>query len=145
MNIEINKMTSQDLDEISDILISDFDEFWNYNILKNELNSTSSHYIIAKNNKKIVGFAGIKVMIDEADIMNIVVKKDFRNNGVGSLLLENLINLSKKLNLYSITLEVNEENSQAIHIYEKFGFKNIGLRKNYYKNKNGIIMVKKLS
>ena len=76
--------------------------------------------------------------------MNIVVKKNYRNNGVGTLLLENLISLCNELNLQSLSLEVNEENLPAINLYKKFGFKDIGTRKNYYKDKNGIIMKKVL-
>lgn len=145
MNIKIEKMKLSDLENIKNILISEFDDFWNYNILKEELNSPNSLYIVAKLNNEIVGFAGLKFSIDEADIMNIVTKKSYRNNGVATLLLENLISICKDLKLSSIFLEVNEENTIAIHLYETFGFKNIGLRKNYYKNKNGIIMTLNLS
>ena len=145
MNIKIKKMNLNDLEMIRDILITEFDNFWNYNILKEELQNENSSYIVAKLGSKIVGFAGIKIIMDEADIMNIVTKKSHRNQGIGTLLLENLILLSKELNLISLSLEVNEENIPAIHLYEKFGFKNIGIRKNYYQDKNGIIMTKKLN
>ena len=144
-NIEITPMTLEDLNQIANTLTSDFDEFWSDSILKEELNADNSNYLIAKLNQKIVGFAGIKILMDEADIMNIVVKKDSRNQGIGSLLLKELINLAKKLNLASITLEVMEENYSAIHLYRKFGFKQVGIRKNYYKDKNGLIMTKKLT
>lgn len=139
--IQIKEMSLFDLENIKDILISDFDDFWNYNILKEELESPNSKYIIAKtNDDEIIGFAGIKIIVDTADIMNIVVKKSWRNQGVGNLLLNNLVYLCKKLNLSSLSLEVNEDNQSAIHLYEKFGFKRIGLRKNYYKNNDGIVM-----
>ena len=72
--------------------------------------------------------------------MNIVVKKPWRNQGVGNLLLNNLVSLCKELNLSSLSLEVNEDNIPAIHLYKKFGFKQIGLRKNYYQGKNGLVM-----
>ena len=145
MNIEIEKMNLSDLKTIKDILITDFDDFWNYNILKEELQNENSSYIVAKLGCEVVGFAGIKIVIDEADIMNIVTKKTYRNHGIGTLLLKHLILLSNKLNLTSVSLEVNEENIIAIHLYEEFGFKNIGIRKNYYQNRNGIIMAKKLN
>lgn len=145
MNIKIYKMNLTDLDCIKDILINDFDNFWNYNILKEELKSENSHYIVSINENEIVGFAGIKIVMDEADIMNIVTKKSCRNKGIGTLLLENLISLSKKLQLASLSLEVNKENTTAIHLYKKFGFKNIGIRKNYYQNQDGFIMTKKLN
>ena len=144
-DIDIEEMSLNDLEKIKDILISDFDDFWNYNILKEELESPNSKYIIAKTNDgEIIGFAGIKILVDNADIMNIVVKKSWRNQGVGNLLLTNLISLCKDLNLLSLSLEVNEDNLPAIHLYEKFGFKNIGVRKNYYQDKNGIVMSYKL-
>ena len=139
--VQITEMSLFDLENIKDILISDFDDFWNYNILKEELESPISKYIIAKTNDgEIIGFAGIKIIVDTADIMNIVVKKSWRNQGVGNLLLSNLISLCKNSNLSSLSLEVNEDNLPAIHLYEKVGFKKIGLRKNYYNWKDGIIM-----
>lgn len=140
-DIDIQEMTSEDLENIKDILISDFDDFWNYNILKEELECLNSKYIIAKtNDNEIIGFAGIKVLVDNADIMNIVVKKSWRNQGVGSLLLNNLISFCKNLALSSLSLEVSKDNLPAIHLYEKLGFKQVGIRKNYYKNSDGILM-----
>lgn len=143
--IDIQEMSLNDLEKIKDILISDFDDFWNFNILKEELESPNSKYIIVKtNDDEIIGFAGIKILVDNADIMNIVVKKSWRNQGVGNLLLNNLISICKDLNLLSLSLEVNEDNLPAIHLYEKVGFKQVGLRKNYYQDKNGIVMSYKI-
>ncbi len=137
---DIAKMTLDDLNNIKDNLISDFDDFWNYSVFKSELESDSSHYLVVKDNSKIIGFAGIKVTVPDCDIMNIVVKKDFRNQGIGSLLLKELINLSKSLNVKNLFLEVNERNTPAILLYNKFGFKKISTRKNYYKDNNAIVM-----
>ena len=139
--VQITEMSLFDLENIKDILISDFDDFWNYNILKEELESSNSKYIIAKTNDgEIIGFAGIKIILDNADIMNIVVKKSWRKQGVGNLLLSNLISICKNSNLSSLSLEVNEANLPAFHLYEKVGFKQVGLRKNYYYNNDGVIM-----
>ena len=137
---DIAKMTLYDLNNIKDNLISDFDDFWNYSVFKSELESDSSHYLVVKDNSKIIGFAGIKVTVPDCDIMNIVVKKDFRNQGIGSLLLKELINLSKSLNVKNLFLEVNQRNTPAILLYNKFGFKKISTRKNYYKDNNAIVM-----
>ena len=144
-NIEIEVMTLADLENIKNILASDFDEFWNYNVFKEELQSENSKYLVAKLNNEIIGFAGIKIIIDEADIMNIVTKKIYRNQGVGTLLLSQIIDLCEELNLISISLEVNEINSSAIHLYENFNFKITGNRKNYYNSSNAILMTKGLN
>lgn len=145
MNLLISKMNLDDLNSIKNILISDFDDFWNYNILKQELECHNSYFIVVKNeNFEILGFAGFKVIVDEADIMNIVVKKNFRNNGIGYFLLDNLISFARDLNLNVITLEVSEKNLTAISLYKKFGFKKLGVRKNYYDDINGFVMSKKI-
>lgn len=145
MSLLISKMNLDDLNSIKDFLISDFDDFWTFNILKEELECKNSYFIIVKDeNSQILGFAGFKVIVDEADIMNIVVKKDFRNNGIGHFLLENLISYAKHLNLNIITLEVSENNLPAISLYKKFNFQKLGIRKNYYDGIDGFVMSRKL-
>lgn len=146
MEFKISKMSIEDLKSIKNILASDFDNFWSFDVLAEELECKNSYVIVAKNNENdIVGFAGLKIILDEADIMNIVVKKAFRHNGIGSILLENLISYSKNLNLKNITLEVNENNLSAIKLYDKFDFDHIGIRKKYYNGESdAIIMSKKI-
>lgn len=144
MSVIITEMTLSDLEKIEDILTTDFDDFWNKKVLEEELSSSSSKYIVAKSDNEIVGFAGLKIVLDEADIMNIVTRKNYRRQGIGSLLLKNLIMLCENSGTKSIALEVNENNSNAIGLYLKFGFQHIGVRKNYYKNENAIIMKKNL-
>ena len=169
-------MTISDLENVKDILISDFDDYWNYNTLKEELTCENSIYIVAKQestqimNKQevpslsskaetinknhsnysensslqntIVGFAGIKIILDEAELMNIVVNKASRHSGIGTLLLNKLLEICKEKNLDSIFLEVNEKNLNAQKLYKNFGFETISIRKNYYNSDNGIVMKK---
>lgn len=140
-DITISLMTQEDLLYLEKNLITEFDDFWNYSILKQEFLSENTTYIVAKQDNNIIGFAGILTIIDEANIMNIVTKKDKRNLKVGSLLLENLIKISKQKNLKSITLEVNEHNLPAIKLYEKFNFNKVGIRKKYYNNTDSAIIM----
>ena len=127
----LQTMTIDDLNKISNTL-SNFDNFWTIGVFKEELNNTNTHYIIAIDDDNIVGFGGISVVLDESTLNNIAVRIDKRNQGIASHILEELINLSKSLNCSFITLEVNITNSPAIKLYEKFGFKNLGIRRNYY-------------
>lgn len=137
----ISEMNLQDLEDIKDCLLTDFDDFWSYNILKQELENGKSKYFVLKQENEIVGFAGIMLIIDEVNIMNIVVKKDKRSLGIGSLLLEEIVKYSKIHNATSITLEVNEKNIPAIKLYKKYGFKQVGLRKKYYNNEDDAILM----
>ncbi len=145
MNLEIYNMTDYDLSLIKDILIDDFDDFWTYDVLQEELNNPNSEYFVAKLENNILGFAGIWKAVDDVHITDIVVKKSNRQTGIGSKLLKKLIQTAKSQNFNSITLEVNEHNQPAINLYLKYGFKNVGFRKKYYNNKdNAIIMTKEL-
>ena len=140
-NIIIDEMTLEDLDSISTNLETDFDDFWNFEIFKEELANTNSMYLVLKYENEIVSFGGIKFILDEADIMNIVTKKDKRNQGFAKFLLNELITMAKEQNCKTITLEVNENNLPAIKLYKDFKFKEIGKRKNYYKNGDTAILM----
>ena len=139
-NMVIENMNITDIENLD---ISDFDDFWNMDILKEELTSETSQFFCAKYENKIVGFAGIKIIIDEADIMNIAVKKDYRRQGIATLLLNHILNICKEKEINTIHLEVNEENFSAISLYQKLGFKECGRRKQYYDNTYDAILMKK--
>ena len=144
MELIITPMKLDDLKEIEPCLIEEFDDFWTFSMLKQELENLqnlNSNYFVAKCQNKIVGFAGILTIIDEVNIMNIVVKKDSRKLGIGSSLLNFIINFTKTQNVTSITLEVNENNLAAICLYEKYGFQKVGLRKKYYNNIDNAILM----
>lgn len=141
MEIVINRMTFSHLLEIKDKLVTEFDDFWTYSIFEKELENPNSQYFVALIDDQIVGFAGIWKSLDEIHITNIVTKISKRHIGIASKLLEKLIETSKNEISTLLTLEVSETNSNAIKLYEKYNFKKIGLRKNYYgQNKNAIIM-----
>ena len=139
--LTFSQMSLDDLTKISPILQSDFDDFWNENILKSELKNENSYYIVANENEHIVGFGGLWKSTDDIHITNIVTKKNLRNKGIGKAILNELINQAKIFGYNIITLEVNENNLPALSLYKKVGFKEVGIRKRYYNNTdNAIIM-----
>ena len=76
--IEISVMNISDLNEIKDILENEFDDFWNYDVFKSEIENPNSIYFVSKLNNEIIGFVGVLLIIDIAEITNIVLKKSFR-------------------------------------------------------------------
>lgn len=143
--IKIEEMTLSDFEEIKDILQTEFDEFWTPGVLKSELESDLSKYVVAKENEKIVGFAGVIILPDDVEITNIVTKKTERKKGIGKLLLDKLIEMAFTLKK-DISLEVNEKNEAAISLYKKAEFEEVGIRKKYYNGcENAIIMTKKFT
>lgn len=139
--IEICSMTISDLNSIKDILESDFDDFWNFKIFEEELVNNNSIYLVLKYDNEIISFGGVKIILDEANLMNIVTKKSKRQQGFSNFILNELIDVSKENNCNTITLEVNENNFPAICLYKKFNFKEVGKRKNYYKNGDTAILM----
>lgn len=80
----------------------------------------------------ITGFAGIWVLADEAHLTNIAVRELDRGRGVGELLLISIIDLALELEASFVTLEVRASNKEAQRLYAKYGFKQVGVRRNYY-------------
>ncbi len=143
MNLQIEQMNIEDLLEISQILYSDFDNFWTVETFKQELENPNTYYVVAKIDSEIVGFGGIYQILNEMQLNYIVTKKEKRNLGIASQILDNLISFANTKNIEYITLEVNEKNTNAIKLYEKFGFKQIGFRKKYYNNTDNAILMQK--
>lgn len=140
-NFQITEMTLDDLNLIAPVLETEFDNFWNYNTIKSELENKNSILIVARRENTILGFAGIWKAVDVMHVMDIVVSKKYRRQHIGKALLEELIKLTRKDNINELTLEVRQDNIPAISLYTNFNFQKIGERKNYYGvNNNAIIM-----
>ena len=92
-------------------------------------------------NNTIVGFIHLTISFDEADIVDIIIQKKFRNQGLGSSLIDYAICAN---NLKKLNLEVRENNINAIKFYEKLGFVKVRTIKNYYGDENAFFMIKVL-
>ena len=111
-----------------------------------EINRKSSLVLIAKINKRTIGFLMARSVINEIDILNIGVSPKYRKAGIGSSLLNNLLSNIYGTTIESIWLEVRESNSNAIGFYRKKGFAPIQIRKNFYTHpvENAIVMRREL-
>ena len=107
---------------------------WTLEDFQNSLLSKDQLYFVAHNADRIVGFAALYTMIDSADLVNIAVHPDFRRQGVADNLMETLLAKADSLYIDTVTLEVRIHNVAAIHLYEKYNFHKIAVRKAYYQN-----------
>ena len=80
----------------------------------------------------IAGFSGIWLMVDEAHVTNIAVRKEYRGKGLGELLIIATIDLARELKASVMTLEVRKSNTVAQKLYKKYLFMEAGLRRGYY-------------
>ena len=135
----IRRATYQDVEAIFQLDSKVFTDSLSLSIIDNDLkNNPNAFYFVAELEGKIVGYIGAWIY-DNTEILNFCVDNDFRNNGLGTKLFNEL----KLVSVGSITLEVRETNLGAIRFYERQGFVKSLLRKNYYSNgDNAILMVK---
>ncbi|APH20209.1 ribosomal protein S18-alanine N-acetyltransferase [Clostridium botulinum] len=119
---------------------------WSRNSYETELKNKFAKYIVVLNKEtnKVLGFAGMWLIIDECHITNIAVHPNYRGLGIGNILMNEIIDICKEHNLTGITLEVRESNTAAKNLYYKYGFKDSGIRKGYYadNNENALLMWK---
>ena len=108
-----------------------------------KLDEFSDAFII-KEDDNFVGFIVYSIIYERAEIIDIIIKPCYRKCGYANKLFSYTLDVIKSKNVDNVTLEVNEENTAAIDLYEKFGFKICGVRKKYYNDKDGYLMKKDL-
>ncbi len=144
----INKMSVRpykkgDEKEIAEIERECFSLPWSENAVVSSIDKGDAFFVLEKG-FSVVGYVGLSTVLDEGYINNIAVKKEHRQKGGAGLLLNELIKYAENKDLSFISLEVRASNKNAIGLYEKNGFKNMGIRKNFYENpkEDAIIMTK---
>ncbi|HCL4438847.1 30S ribosomal protein S18 [Clostridium botulinum] len=134
------------IDGVMEIDNLSFSVPWSRNSYETELKNKFAKYIVVLNKEtnKVLGFAGMWLIIDECHITNIAVHPNYRGLGIGNILTNEIIDICKEHNLTGITLEVRESNTAAKNLYYKYGFKDSGIRKGYYadNNENALLMWK---
>ncbi len=116
------------------------DTFIDIKYINDEFKSNPyAEILILKEKDEIIGYIYYSIIYDRVEINQFEINFIHRNCGKGGLLLQELIKSVEK----DITLEVKKDNYQAIHLYEKNGFRKIAIRKSYYKDTDGILMERK--
>lgn len=130
----VRDITVGDLDKIN-IILQEF----NYKISEETLKNKFTH-VAVYDDTGIKGVIVYDVIYDRIEIQYIVVESTSRRNGIATELVKYVE--QKNSSIKNITLEVRESNNAALSFYEKLGFKRVAIRKNYYGNENGILMIK---
>jgi [ribosomal protein S18]-alanine N-acetyltransferase len=131
--IRIEQMTLEDIPAVHAIERASFAVPWPDDAYRNELvTNRLASYVVARAGDEIVGFAGLWVMVDEAHITTFAVDPRWRRRGVGQWLLLRLLELANDRRAREATLEVRLSNMPARRLYEKYGFRPVGIRPRYY-------------
>lgn len=122
-----------------------FPQIWNNKSVKSTLiDNPFAHIFTYSINSQVVGFIHYDILYERSELIQINVINEFQNQKIASRLIEYMILDCKKNNIANITLEVRKDNIVAIHLYEKYGFKKVAIRKGYYQGIDGILMEKEL-
>ena len=147
MKLTLTKAHIQDIEEISDLEKDCFSDPWTYGMFRDSMeNETVTFFIVRSDDpdKRLIAYAGIGICGDQSDIINFAVKPDNRRNGIATFIIDYLIQFAEISAVKDIFLEVRESNIPARQLYIKSGFRDSGIRKNYYKDpvENAIVMTK---
>jgi ribosomal-protein-alanine N-acetyltransferase len=135
--IVVDRMTVDDLGAVQEIEGESFTTPWPPHAYRSELETNRlAHYIVARYDDQLVGFAGMWLMVDEAHITTFAVRRTWRRQGVGERLLLALLDLAQARGAREATLEVRPSNHPARRLYEKYGFALVGVRRRYYSDDN---------
>jgi [ribosomal protein S18]-alanine N-acetyltransferase len=136
MDIQIRNMEFRHVDDVVDIERGSFSDPWSKTLFFHELRTEYGRSFIAAldqgQRECIVGYICAWVVCDECTINKIAVHSDYRRTGIGSMLLRHLINDMRTKGVLLFTLDVRSSNSSAQLFYNKFGFVQTRVRKNYY-------------
>ena len=101
---------------------------------------TLKYFVLLDEDEKVVGFYECSIVLDEAELFDIAVIEEYQGKGLSKLLMQHLIAYCKEKNVRTIFLEVNTNNIKALGLYQKFGFTQYSVRKNYYGDSDAVLM-----
>ncbi|WP_047986099.1 ribosomal protein S18-alanine N-acetyltransferase [Ornithinibacillus californiensis] len=135
--LTIRKMELEDIEQVMFVELTSFSSPWNEDVFKQELTQNlHAHYFIMELDKKIIGYVGMWIVIDDAQITNIAVLPGYRGQKLGEKLFRFALQQALQRGVTRLSLEVRVTNSVAQNMYRKFGLVSGGIRKNYYTDNN---------
>ncbi len=131
--ITFRLMKVEDIDQIMIIELESFAVPWSREAFYNEMvNNNYASYVVMEESDQIIGYCGLWIVLDEAHVTNIAVLPAYRGKKLGEALMNQSMELAKAMGAERLSLEVRVSNIVAQSLYRKLGYKNGGIRKNYY-------------
>ena len=130
--VTIRTMTGQDCAIVAGLEKEIFTMPWSEEGFRSAVLIPQNVFLVAEDAGEICGYLGMYTSIDEGEITNVGVAPSYRNRGIGHKLVQAALAMAKQQDLTKIVLEVRVSNASAIHLYEKCGFVNVGVRKGFY-------------
>lgn len=139
--LNVEHMGLSDLFEVVAIERQSYDKPWSFLLFLNELKDNKyADYLVLKNEKTVIGYGGIWNFDQYSHITNLAVAPVFRQKGYGTMILRALLKKAEDKGVTRVTLEVRTSNDIALKMYEKLGFKSLGIKKDYYGDEDAVLM-----
>ena len=132
--IDITLMTAEHVSSVAALEALCFADPWSENSVASELNNPLSLWLVAMEENAVVGYVGSQTVLGETDMMNVAVHPDYRRCGIARTLITTLTDALRERGSHSLMLEVRASNAPAIALYAELGFREVGRRRNYYRN-----------
>lgn len=133
VRLSVEPMRLEDIPAVHAIESASFPAPWPPYAFRGELETNRmAHYLVVRAGERLVAYAGIWLMVDEAHVTTFAVLPAYRRRGIGGRLLSELMELSAHLGASVLTLEVRLSNASARRLYQQFGFRPVGVRPRYY-------------
>ncbi|MDP4153195.1 MAG: ribosomal protein S18-alanine N-acetyltransferase [Bacillota bacterium] len=143
-DVDLVPMCTRHIDALAEIEKVCFSTPWSHQLIENELSNPMAVYVVAEEEGNPIGYAGMINVLGSGEIMSVAVLPEYRGRGIATKLLNALISHARDSEIEEMYLEVRSSNENAKKLYEKFGFKETGLRQNYYENprEDAVLMTK---
>ena len=135
--LRLERMGKHNLDDVMKIELDVFPFPWTYQTFASTIDDGYECWVMCDTSNVIVGYFVVMQVVDEAHLLTIAVHRDLQGQGIGLKLVNWVIELARAMKMQSLLLEVRPSNLRALDIYLRYGFSQIGRRKNYYSAPNG--------
>lgn len=140
------EMLVEDLEQVVDIEQNLFSVPWTKEGFLTYLMKKDTMFFVVEEKERILGYCSMMTVLDEGDILNVAVRSDRQKEGIGQFLVDSMLRMAEMQGIRLVHLEVRQGNGTARRLYQRLGFKEDGLRRDYYENpvENAVLMTKEM-
>lgn len=131
-DVELRAMVASDIGAVVAIEKASYSVPWSETTFRGLLRRRDAELVVAANGETVIGFAVLWCVLDQAELGNVAVSRQWRGRGVGELLVVEMVRRAARRSVSEIFLEVRPSNTVARRLYERLGFSMVGRRRNYY-------------
>lgn len=138
--LRVRRMRRRDLPVVLALEEAIYPQPWSPGVFAEELSLVNRHYVVLEDDRHIVGYGGLLLVAEDAHVTTIAIDPDARRRRLGTRLMLSLVDAAGVAGARHLTLEVRVSNEGARRLYQRFGFAPVGVRKDYYRDEDALVM-----